>query len=50
MGVNRMSFSLNQNLITTLLACLHDQNKSGFFWMPGFCPANQSKLKSIQKI
>jgi len=30
-------------------ACLHDQNKSGFFWRAGFYSANQSNLKSFQK-
>jgi len=34
--------------ISTLLACLHDQNKSDF--LEGrFHPANQNNLKSIQK-
>jgi len=33
---------------TALMACLHDQNKSGF-WRAGFYPANQSNLKSFQK-
>jgi len=31
-----------------ILACLHDQNKSGVL-EAGFYPANQSSLKSIQK-
>jgi len=31
----------------TLKACLHDQNKSGFFG--GFYSANQNNLKCIQK-
>jgi len=35
-------------LFHSFLACLHDQNKSGFFWRAGFYPANQSNLKSIQ--
>jgi len=30
-----------------LIACLHDQNKSGFFWRAGFFPANQNNLKSF---
>jgi len=32
----------------TLLACLHDQNKSGFFGWPAFFPANQGFLKNFQ--
>jgi len=32
-----------------LLACLHDQNKSGFFWRaPGFFSVNQGFLKTFQ--
>jgi len=33
------------------MACLHDQNKSGFFGGPAFThyPANQGNLKSFQK-
>jgi len=31
------------------LACLHDQNKCGFFWRAGFYLANQSNLKGFQK-
>jgi len=38
------------NIVSKIeLACLHDQNKSGFFWRAGFYPANQSNLKSFQK-
>jgi len=33
---------------TWFVACLHDQNKSGFFWKASFYPANQSNLKSFQ--
>jgi len=30
-----------------LLACLHDQNKIGFFGGPAFFPANQSFLNTV---
>jgi len=33
-----------------VLACLHDQNKSGFFGEPAFFPANQSNLKILKKL
>jgi len=32
-----------------LVACLHDQNKSGFFGGPGFIQPIRATLKSIQK-
>jgi len=32
-----------------LLACLHDQHKSGFFGGPAFIQPIKSNLKSIQK-
>jgi len=31
------------------IACLHDQNKSGFFGRASFFPANQSNLKTFYK-
>jgi len=36
--------------LSPLLACLHDQNKSGFFGGPSFIyAANQNNLKRFQK-
>jgi len=35
-------------LYKVLLAGLHDQTKSGFFWRAGFFPANQGCLKTFQ--
>jgi len=31
-----------------LIACIHDQSKSGFFGRAGFFPANQGFLKTYQ--
>jgi len=42
-------FSITQ--LVLLLACLNEQNKSGFFGGPAFIqPANQSNLKSFWKL
>jgi len=39
---------LHTCFLCLLLACLHDQNKSGFFGGPAFFPANQRFLKTLQ--
>jgi len=37
-------------LVGLHIACLHDQNKSGFFWRAGLFPANQGFLKTFQTV
>jgi len=39
----------SQKITITVITCLHDQNKSGFFWRAGFYSANQNNLKCFQK-
>jgi len=50
-GNERLAKSVcKTNLVAELpqLACLHDQNKSGFFWKAGFFPTNQGFFKTYQ--
>jgi len=35
-------------MLSTLLACLHDQNKIGFFGGPGFFPPNKRFFENFK--